>query len=446
MSRVLVLGAGIAGLTAALRIAEAGRAVTLLEASGRVGGRIRTEHAGPVPIELGAQFVHGKPPELLRWIEDLGLHCYQLGGQNVHVREDGTLEPERNASQKHGERVPFDLLDTMQQWSEAHAEEDRSFSDWLAGTDANGPERDTLTGYIEGFNAADAGTASVRALSVQQKAEDAIDGDTSFCVSGGYEGLPLRMAHRLQRAGGQMILRKPAGRVQWREGSVICHARDGEVFEVERLIVALPLGVLQNDSVCFDPQPGQVLQHAARMRMGEVCRMSLLFTERWWAELSSPHCEPLSRLAFLLSRAAAKGSIQPDSAHFPVFWTGFPSLDPVLTAWIGGPRARAFRGLDDRSIARVACEDLARAFSVETHWLQQQLVSHHRHDWSNDPLFSGAYSWVPTGAADASAHMAEPVEDTLFFAGEHTDITGHWGTVHGALRSGLRAAEQVLAR
>jgi monoamine oxidase len=42
--------------------------------------------------------------------------------------------------------------------------------------------------------------------------------------------------------------------------------------------------------------------------------------------------------------------------------------------------------------------------------------------------------------------MTEPVDNTLFFAGEHTDITGHWGTVHGALRSGLRAAEQVLGQ
>jgi monoamine oxidase len=41
--------------------------------------------------------------------------------------------------------------------------------------------------------------------------------------------------------------------------------------------------------------------------------------------------------------------------------------------------------------------------------------------------------------------MAEPVENTLFFAGEHTDTTGHWGTVHGALRSGLRGARQVLS-
>jgi monoamine oxidase len=66
------------------------------------------------------------------------------------------------------------------------------------------------------------------------------------------------------------------------------------------------------------------------------------------------------------------------------------------------------------------------------------------HDWQADPFARGAYSYVPAGAADASLHLSYPVDGTLFFAGEHTDTSGHWGTVHAALRSGLRAAEQLL--
>ena len=67
------------------------------------------------------------------------------------------------------------------------------------------------------------------------------------------------------------------------------------------------------------------------------------------------------------------------------------------------------------------------------------------HDWQRDPYALGAYSYVATGGLDASRQMSQPVEQTLFFAGEHTDITGHWGTVHAAMRSGLRAAQQILA-
>lgn len=100
--------------------------------------------------------------------------------------------------------------------------------------------------------------------------------------------------------------------------------------------------------------------------------------------------------------------------------------------------------LDDHAIAHIACGDLQRIFGMAEGAVFDQLLSHHLHNWQKDPLARGAYSWVPVGAVDASAAMTEPVEGTLFFAGEHTDVTGHWGTVHGALDSGLRAARQLL--
>lgn len=76
--------------------------------------------------------------------------------------------------------------------------------------------------------------------------------------------------------------------------------------------------------------------------------------------------------------------------------------------------------------------------------VRAQLVETYTHDWSHDPFACGAYSYIPAGALDAPTAMTQPEENTLFFAGEHTDVTAHWGTVHAALRSGLRAANQVL--
>jgi monoamine oxidase len=77
--------------------------------------------------------------------------------------------------------------------------------------------------------------------------------------------------------------------------------------------------------------------------------------------------------------------------------------------------------------------------------VQKLLKGCYTHDWQHDRFALGAYSYVAAGGLNASKQMTEPVEDTLYFAGEHTDITGHWGTVHAAMRSGLRAAEQVLS-
>ena len=69
-----------------------------------------------------------------------------------------------------------------------------------------------------------------------------------------------------------------------------------------------------------------------------------------------------------------------------------------------------------------------------------------RHDWQKDPLAQGSYSYLPAGALHVPEALSEPIESTLFFAGEHTDTTGNWGTVHGAMESGQRAANQILHR
>jgi monoamine oxidase len=66
------------------------------------------------------------------------------------------------------------------------------------------------------------------------------------------------------------------------------------------------------------------------------------------------------------------------------------------------------------------------------------------HDWRGDPNARGAYSYLPAGGLHLPGKLGEPVDDTVYFAGEHTDITGHWGTVHAAMRSGLRVADQIL--
>src|SRR6185437_8110586 len=96
-------------------------------------------------------------------------------------------------------------------------------------------------------------------------------------------------------------------------------------------------------------------------------------------------------------------------------------------------------------IGELACETLARILALPAESLRADLLACYTHNWSCDALAFGAYSYIPAGVLDACSKMTIPAEDTIFFAGEHTDTTGHWGTVHAAIRSGLRAAQQVLA-
>ena len=138
---------------------------------------------------------------------------------------------------------------------------------------------------------------------------------------------------------------------------------------------------------------------------------------------------------------------QPNSCRLcapPVWWTPHPEPSNTLTGWVGGPRADALANLTSSQLGELACEVLAPIFAVAPDFVRNQLVDCYTHDWQRDALSYGAYSYVPAGALDACSKMTLPAERTLYFAGEHTDTTGHWGTVHAAIRSGLRAAQQVL--
>jgi monoamine oxidase len=104
---------------------------------------------------------------------------------------------------------------------------------------------------------------------------------------------------------------------------------------------------------------------------------------------------------------------------------------------------RKAKGVDATLLAGKGLTTLATVLGGE---VESHLVSRHTHDWQADARSMGAYTYVPAGAIQASEWMSEPVEQTLFFAGEHTDTSGHWGTVHGALRSGYRAARQLLSQ
>jgi monoamine oxidase len=116
-------------------------------------------------------------------------------------------------------------------------------------------------------------------------------------------------------------------------------------------------------------------------------------------------------------------------------------LEPrAITGWSAGPKADSLVGLSQDEVIGRALDTLKGVLGVRS-------LPRHRawfHDWHSDPYSRGAYSYVPAGALPSRRVMAEPVEETLYFAGEATDLLGYGGTVHGAIASGRRAARQIV--
>jgi monoamine oxidase len=416
---VLVIGAGMAGLTAARTLAEAGIGVTIIEARGRVGGRILTQRIADQAIELGAEFIHGRPPELWALIAETGLETYERDGTQACFT-NGSLSPCRE-----DERA-FDLLEKL----EDHTGPDVSFTQYLSTLHASDSERISARSFVEGFNAADASQISTASLGVQQKAEDAIEGDLAFYLLGGYDQLPEYLANRLRDYAGTIQFDTPVRHLRWSAGHVEA-TTDTHTVTARRAIVTIPLGVLQQGSLIIDPRPDTILGAASQLRMGNVFRITLHFREPFWKTLPP---KPIEDLSFLFSFGEMP----------PVWWTTHPHPSPLLTGWVGGPRSAALAILSSSALEDRACSTLAYIFGLRTAQIRERLLDCYIHDWRNDPYALGAYSYVATGGLDAPRLHSQPVENTLFFAGEHTDTTGHWGTVHAAVRSGLRAAQQIL--
>jgi monoamine oxidase len=224
--------------------------------------------------------------------------------------------------------------------------------------------------------------------------------------------------------------------VKWSKGSVEIRTRGGAVVRARRAVVTLPLGVLREGSVAFDPPlPGKA-DAVARLEVGPVVRAVLRFREPFWetaAFPTVPRGQTLEDLSFLHGPTEV----------FPTWWTQLPMRVPLLVGWSGGPAAERLAGQTDAQVLAAALAALARMLGVSEAYLSERLVVSHAADWQADPFARGAYSYVPVGGLDAMQRLAEPINDALFFAGEATHHEGQSGTVSGAIATGYRAAREI---
>jgi len=425
---VVVIGAGVSGLATAATLSRAGRSVICLEASNSIGGRIRTVHdpLSAVPIELGAEFVHGRPPEIWDSVRDAGLTVCANTAHAIHMDQGRIL-----ADTKIGKLAERSLA----RLAKSHARSDESFGEFLRHSRQKADVKTWARIYVEGFNAARSEVIGVESLKQDKKAAEKIDGERTFRILDGYDAVPAYFLRCIRSWPDTIRLQSMVERVQWRRGHVAVHyrragAQSTGTLTCSQLMVTVPLGVLQAEAaerggIRFEPEPGNILKAARKLAFGQAYRVTFQFAEAFWVD--DGH---LKDFGFLLSREKL----------FPTWWSTYPAMSANLTAWTAGSAADELSGLEPAAIADRALESLRRILRRTI----PQPRSFHFRDWQRDPFVRGAYSYTPAGALPARRQLGRPVDQTLYFAGEAAESNGHSGTVHGAIASGVRAAKTLL--
>lgn len=425
----VVIGAGAAGLVAASELVSHGHRVLVLEARERAGGRILTDRKAfaPVPIELGAEFIHGESLALLSRLEaanDVAIDA----SRDRWLVEGGKLrradEQFRQLKRSFG-RLPA-------------PDRDLSFAEFLHRHRRSVPAavRQLACMMVEGFDAADVARISARAVLEEWSGPAAADAPT-FRPARGYDGLIQSIRHTLRADRAALQFGAIVRAVTWQKGRVSVEAqRHGESVRVQaaRAIVTLPLGVLQlppasPNAVRFTPELRSKRRALMHLAAGPAVKVVMSFARPFWAEL---HESRYREAAFFLAPRAT----------FTAFWTSLPVRSSVLVAWCAGPKADRLAGKRESEVIASVMDSLRSVFGERNYSSLLEYVSWH--DWQGDPFSRGAYSYVMTRGAGARRLLGKPVDDTLFFAGEACDTEGEDATVGGALRSGARAAQQVL--
>jgi len=455
---VLIVGGGVAGVAAASRLISRGiDDLLVVEAEGRLGGRVWTKPFGKNYVDLGAHWVHGQKGNVAyEMVQDTGLVEMSGDFENIHfVTSDGTqikAEVGMELYQKWSvivqdhearEKVKGSLYEYVRpKFEEAAAplvDNDvvkEAFFDWLHRFECSIEGSDTLK------------HVSAPGLSRYRECE----GDLLFCWSqGGYSSIidVLLNRHPVCSEGEPINLEEKTlfnckvNEIDWSGEEAIVKCQNGDIYKANRVIVTTSIGVLKdNHKDMFNPPLPPIKINAIKnLGFGVVDKIYLKFPSQWWPE-------DCSGFSLLHTQDTSTGEEFEWEKDFIGFYSE-ASAPLVLCGWLIGEGARQMEQCTQPQILK-ACTRVLKKFLGKIYEIPEPEAML-RSQWFSNPNFRGSYSYHSTDADKMNAcaeDLSHPLynysgKEVLLFAGEATH-PHFYSTVHGAIETGWREADRII--
>ncbi len=426
---VIVVGAGASGLMIARKLSQEGFNVVILEARDRVGGRILTieNPAFVLPVEAGAEFIHGNLPVTINLLKEAGLQYRASGGDAWRFADCGL---QQDTGFKEKDDLITNKLDELRQDITVASFLETNFSD-----DKYAGLKQEIKGFVEGYDSGDIKRASAFALRTEWESNN--DGD-QHRVDGGYIQAIRYLEKECRDKGCSIHTSSIVKQVSWVENKVEVITHEHKRYTAKKIVTTVSLGVLQAEdsskaAISFTPALPDHQQALKLLGFGNVIKVLLLFNSPFWKDPLFADGKDLNSMGWLFS-----------GEPIPTWWSQFPDDSPLLTGWLAGPGAGSHRETGDAEMLDKALGSLCTIFSLTMEQLLEKLVHSQVFNWVADPFTLGAYSYVTPETPAARQQLGMPVENTIFFAGEALYDGPEMGTVEGALANGLEVAALVL--